>query len=256
MKWLAATCVVFGALLLAPAAQASAPVTPAPPGPIPPESVPADVASGEGAPIASVPGADQVSAPLVVVPAGCDVPPPATVVFVGTLIAKDTRTARFRLEQVRAGSTEGYAVTDLIDIRYDDDVRFLSPKQKYLVGAAPRDGLNGLASKVRDSKALFGGNAVIGINDKTLECPRLDDPVRTLQVDGSPIESGILRGLRSAQRNILLAVLSPVVWAFGIIIVLVLVRWLFTAMFVVVRRAAEGEPSQPTRRDRRHHSSS
>lgn len=221
---------------------------------MPTDSVPADVAPGEGTPSGSTTGTDQVSSPLVVAPAGCDVPPPATAVFVGTLIAKDTRTARFRLEQVRAGSVDGYAVTDLVDIRYDDDARYLATNHRYLVGAAPRDGFNGLTSKVRDSKALFGGNAVIGINDKTLECPRLDDPIRTLQVDGSPIESGIFRGLRSSQRDVLLAVVRPVVWAFGIIIVLVLVRWMFTAMFLVVRRAAEGGPSQPARRDRRHHS--
>ncbi len=189
-----------------------------------------------------------------VVPAGCDVPPPATVVFVGTLIAKDTRTARFRLEQVRAGSADGFAVTDLIDIRYDDDVRFLSTNQRYLVGAGPREGLNGLASKVRDSEALFGGNAVIGINDKTLECPRLDDPVRTLQVNGSEIKSGVFASLRSSQRDLLLAVVKPVIWAFGILLALVLLRWLFSAMFLVVRRAAEGVPSERTRRERRHHS--
>ena len=256
MKWLAATCVLFGALLVASGASAGAPASPVSRGTAPPDTVPTDSTPSEGAPTASTPGAEQVSAALVVVPSGCDAPPPASVIFVGTLLAKDTRTARFRVEQVRAGSAVGYVVTDLIDIRYDDDVRYLSKNERYLVGAALRDGSALLASKVRDSKPLFGGNAVIGINDKTLACPSLDDPVRTLHVDGAPIDSGLFQNLRSSKRELLLAVLRPVLWAFGIILVLVLIRWVFSAMFLLVRRAALGQPATQVRRDRRHHSDS
>ncbi len=172
--------------------------------------------------------------------------------FVGLMLAKDARTARFRLEQVRAGSAVGYAVTDLIDVRFDDDVRFLTSNEEYLVGAAPLDGNLVLASKVRDAKPLFGGNAVIGINNNTVECPTVDDPVRTLRVDGTPIDSGVFRGLKGAKRDLLLAVVIPVVWAFLIVMVLVLFRWILMAMLVMVRRVVDGDTPSPARRVRQH----
>jgi hypothetical protein len=250
VKWLAATVVVSVTLLSGPMVSGSAAHA------APPDTTPVDPNPTETTVVGvpdPVPAPTPAAGPLVVVPAGCAVPRPAAVVFVGLMLAKDSRTARFRLEQVRAGSADGYAVTDLIDVRFDDDVRFLSPNQQYLVGAAPLDGNLVLASKVRDSKPLFGGNAVVGVSDKTLECPALDDPVRALHLDGSAIESGVLHGLKGAKRDVLLAVVTPVVWAFAIIIVLVMFRWLLMAMLVMVRRAADGEQVAPARRARQHH---
>ena len=174
-------------------------------------------------------------------------------VFVGTLLDKDSRAARFRLEQVRAGSTDGYLITDLIDVRYDNDVRFLKQNERYLVGASPVGDSGILSSKVVAQEPLYGGNAVIGVNDATAECPLIGDPLRTLNVDGTPIESGVFNGLKGAQRDLLLAVLNPVLGAFGVVLALVLLRWLFSAMFVVVRRAAQGVTAPTVRRDRRHH---
>lgn len=217
-------------------------------------SVPTGATVLGAVPPAVVPVGAVGAAPLVVIPPGCAAPRPAAVVFVGLLVAKDSRTARFRLEHVRAGSADGYAVTDLIDVRFDDDARFLTPNEQYLVGAAPLEGSSVLASKVRDAEPLFGGNAVVGVNDKTLECPTVDDPIRTLHVDGGEIDSGIFGGLKGAKRDMLNAVVAPVTWAFAIILALVLFRWLLTAMLVVVRRAANGEQETVMRRTRRHHS--
>jgi hypothetical protein len=272
VKWLAACVVAFGALSIAPAVLAAreVPAVQAPgierpagllsaPPDTTPGTTPNEVSDSvpTGSTVAGVvpPGAVAVgAAPLVVIPSGCAAPRPAAVVFVGLLVANDSRTARFRLEQVRAGSADGYAVTDLIDVRFDDDVRFLTPNEQYLVGAAPLDGSAVLASKVRDAKPLFGGNAVVGVNDKTLECPTVDDPIRTLHVDGSEIDSGIFNGLKGAKRDLLLSVVTPVIWAFAIILALVLFRWLVMAMLVVMRRAANGEQVTAMRRTRRHHS--
>ena len=217
----------------------------------PPDTVPSEIDEsilGIEVPPAQVVSGAAVSGPLVAIPSGCAAPRSATVVFVGSMVAKDARTARFRVEQVRAGSAESYAANGLIDVRFDDDVRFLSADQRYLVGAAPLDGSLVLASKVRDSKPLFGGNAVIGVNDKTLECPTVDDPIRALHVDGSEIDSGVLNGLGGAKRQIVMAVAVPVFWAFVVVIVLVLFRWLLAAMLVVVRRAAAGERMSAMRR--------
>ncbi|CAB4880211.1 unannotated protein [freshwater metagenome] len=257
MKWLVATVVVFGLVLVAPPVDAVPPDTTPPADVGSPGTVPFEGGTPDSVPTVTV-SAESGGGSLVIVPAGCEVPPPATVVFVGTLLAKDTRTARFRLEHTRAGSADGFAVGDLVDIRYDDDVRFLAANRRYLVGASPLAGAVVLSSKVRDTKPLFGGNAVIGINDKTVECPVLKDPVRTLDVDGAPISSGVFKTLAGARGDLLVAVLGPVIWAFGIILALVVLRWMFSTMFVLARGSAPGGSAPggtapPVRRDRRHH---
>ncbi len=73
---------------------------------------------------------------LIPVPVGCPVPEPAVVVFTGTMIGKDdvTQVVRFRIDQVRAGSAESWAVNGLIDVRYGPDYRFLAEGDQYLIG--------------------------------------------------------------------------------------------------------------------------
>lgn len=267
VKRLAATivglCVVtFGQLMIGPqillaTAAAGSPPTSIPPvavpidtaPPSPPDAVPAE--SGGGALTPAVVGGGA----LVLIPTGCTAPTPVTMVFVGTLLDKDTRVARFRLEQVRAGSADGFLTSGLIDVRYDNDVRFLTKNKQYLVGASPLGESAVLSSRVVAQEPLYGGSAVIGVNDAAVECPRIDDPLRTLNVDGTPIESGVFNGLKGAKRDLLLAVLNPVLGAFGVVLILVLLRWLFSGLFVVVRRAAEGATAPTVRRDRRHHTS-
>ena len=91
--------------------------------------------------------------------------------FVGTLAAADSTTARFAVQQVRAGSLDGYAVNTIVDVRYDDDIRFLRTGQQYLVGARPDPLLQVLRSKVRLPAPLFGGDAVIGVDDTDRALP-------------------------------------------------------------------------------------
>ncbi len=192
------------------------------------------------------------SAPLVQIPTGCPSPPVASVVFVGTLLVKDRNTARYKVGQVRAGDADDYIVTDLIDIRYQNETQFLTVGEQYLIGAAPSGTRFALSSKVRETDLLFGGNAVIGLTEKSTECPVIEDPVRTLHLDGTDVANSLFTGLKDSQRNIVLAFVSPIAVAFGILLVLVLIRWLFTAIFVSARRAADGEAIIAGRDGRRH----
>jgi hypothetical protein len=220
-----------------------------------PAMAPAAVASGTAVPAPPDGGATTTttapaaSAPLVPIPEGCQKPPVASVVFIGRVLAKDDRAARFQVEQVRAGTTAGYALGNLIDVRYESDIEFLNVDDEYLVGAVPQGIDLALTSKVREAKPLLGGNAVVGLTEKSSECPRLEDPVRTFHVDGSPIEASMFKGLSSKKKQIAMAFIKPMLAVAGIVLALALVRWLLTAIVLAVRHAAENDPSVVGRRE-------
>ena len=195
-----------------------------------------------------------VSGPLIVAPAGCTPPPPPVAVFLGTLADSDATTARFGVEQVRAGSLDGYAVETIVDVRYDDDIRFLRPGQQYLVGAAPDPVRGVLRSKVRLQAPLFGGDAVIGVNDTDVRCPRFEDGVTTLRADGTEVDTGVLAPLKSAKRSLLKAVLKPLGLAIGILVLLTAIKLLIFAMVRAVREAVLDDVPPPLEvaRDRQH----
>jgi len=259
MKWLAACVLCTVASLVAPlSASATAPPAEPTSGSAPPdtstaatETTVAPAALPETGAAVPAPAAG-ASAPLVAIPNGCPAPPVVSVVFVGTLVAKVTGIARYRVEQIRAGNADSYIVGGLVDIHYDNETQYLEPNKEYLVGAVPLGPDLVLSSKVRESHALFGGNAVIGLTEKNLACPRIEDPVRTLHIDGTPIDNGLLKGLTHDRRGLMLAFLIPTAVAFAIVLALVLVRWLFTLIFVAARHAAEGEPVPPFPRSRGH----
>ena len=194
-----------------------------------------------------------VSAPLVVVPAACNNPPAPIAVFVGTLAAADSTTARFAVQQIRAGSLDGYAVNTIVDVRYDDDIRFLHTGEQYLVGARPIRSLNVLSSKVRLPAPLFGGDAVIGVDDTDVRCPRVEDGVKTLLADGTEVDTGVLAPLKTAKRSLVRAILKPLGIAFGILVLLASMKLL---IFAMVRAAREPQPDEElmfeVQRDRQH----
>jgi hypothetical protein len=193
------------------------------------------------------------STPLVVVPTGCNSPVAPVAVFVGTLAAADSTTGRFAVEQIRAGSLDGYAVNTIVDVRYNDDIRFLHTGQQYLVGAIPDPVLGGLSSKVRVAAPLFGGDAVIGVDDTDLRCPRVEDGVKTLLTNGTDVDTGVLAPLKTAKRSVAKAILKPFGIAFAVLLVLVAIKLL---TFAMVRSARERESDVPTgfevQRDRQH----
>jgi hypothetical protein len=256
--------VLVGALITAlglGAANAAPPVEPAPP--VDPSTTVADpVASpveGPQVPVIQAPppivDPNVVSTPLLVVPAGCTVKPTPVAVFVGTLAGADSTTGRFAVQQVRAGSLDGYAVNTIVDVRFDDDTRFLHTGQQYLVGALPDPLTNVLHSKVRSPAPLFGGDAVIGADDTDVRCPRLEDGVKTLLVDGTEVDTGVLAPLKTAKKSVLKAVVKPLGVAFLVLVVLASMKLL---IFAMVRAARERDPDdelpmvREVQRERQH----
>lgn len=178
------------------------------------------------APPPEPPSGEVSSASLIPVPAGCPRPEPAAVVFTGTMVGKDdiTETVRFGIEQVRAGSPDPWGSTGLIDIRYGPDYRFLVEGETYLVGAGIDGRFNVLASTVRPPEPTFGGNDVVGVDDLAVECPVLDDPIRTLNVDGTSVDSGVLSLMTQDRRLLLATIMVPLGIGIMVLLALVLVR--------------------------------
>jgi len=209
-----------GFMLLAPnGASAGVPVT-EPPTDDQPVDQPAEQGSSSG-------DSDQPaveSAPVATtIPAECEVPQPVVATFVGTLVAADNRTGRFQVEQLRGGTLDSWAAGSLVDVDYGGDVRFLEIEGRYIVGAGVDDATGRLESKVRDPEPLFGGNQVIGIGERDTDCPELEDAVRTLDMDGRSVESGVLAPLRDSSGRLGRAVLLPFVWVFGGLVALAIV---------------------------------
>lgn len=192
-------------------------------------SLPLAVSLSAASPVAAAPE-PPVPAPtgnsLIPVPDGCPVPDPASVAFVGTMMGKDdiTETVRFRIEQLRAGSASPWAIDGLIDVRYGDDYRFLVEGNEYLVGAGHDATYGVLASTVRPPEPMFGGNDVVGVDDVAVTCPKLDDPVRTLEVDGTSVDSGVVSLMTDDKRLLLATLAVPTAIVFAALLALVLLK--------------------------------
>ncbi len=257
-----APSIVLGMLigLLWPAAVSAAPPTEPAPEPSTTGVTVTPVAIGPELPAIQepLPIVDPIvaSAPLVSVPPGCNAPPAPVAVFVGTLADSDATTARFAVQQVRAGSLDGYAVNTIVDVRFDDDIRYLHTGRQYLVGARPDAITNVLRSKVRLAAPLFGGDAVIGVNDTDLRCPRVEDGVKTLLVDGREVDTGVLAPLKTAKKSVAKAVLRPLAIASVVLVVLASMKLLIFAMVRAAReRESTGDELPPlleVQRDRQH----
>jgi hypothetical protein len=177
-------------------------------------------------------------------------------VFVGRLTNTDVppTTARFVLDRVLAGSVEGYTGGNLVDVHYGEETRFLTIGEHYIVGVVvdPTTGL--LVSTVREAAPLFGGDAVIGANDSDIDCPRVEDPVRTLHADGSAVDTGVLTPLDGQGKALLSAVVRPLLVAFAVLVLLVLVKQAAFAVARSLREMGNSDPLPrvPTRPPRRH----
>lgn len=169
---------------------------------------------------------DETTSGLIPVPPGCPRPDPAAVAFVGTMIGKDdvTQVVRFRIDQIRAGSAAPWAIDGLIDIRYGDDYRFLDEGEQYLVGAGSDPVYAVLSSRVRPAEPTFGGNDVVGVDDLAVECPELDDPVRTVNLDGTSVDSGVLSLLAEDRRLLLATIAVPAAIVFASLLALVVLK--------------------------------
>ena len=174
-----------------------------------------------------------VASAVTTIPAGCVPPDASQAVFVGALIAKDSTTATFANIRLRSGALEGYVLnangTDTVVMYYGRDVKFLSVGKEYLVGAGLDVGTGRIFSRVTEATELFGGNQVADIDKTGAACPRFADPARTLNVDGSSIESGILSTLSGSGGRLALSVVLPAGLVLLALVTLVLVRRLIDA---------------------------
>ena len=117
----------------------------------------------------------------------------------------DFQTARFQIDQVRAGDIQPFAYGGLVDVRYGTDTKFLERGTQYVIGASVDPATNALSSKVREVEPLFAGDDVIGIAENDVNCPVLADPVRTLDTDGTSVDSSVLGPMTEAKGDILRA---------------------------------------------------
>lgn len=185
-----------------------------------------------------------VTPPNTTIPAGCELPTPVQATFVGRLSVTDRRTGRFEVRQVRGGSLEGYSVNGLVDVDYGDDLRFLVIGTDYVVAAGVDSESGRLVSKVRDPEPLFGGNQVIGIEERPLDCPVVEDAVRTVLTDGTSVESGVLAPLSSDSDGLLRAMLLPAAWVFGGLLALAMWANAVRALARRFRASWNGESSR------------
>lgn len=239
-----ATGVLAGAFAAALFVSTGAEATVVPPG----EDLGGDVIEGSGgeATTDSVPVS---TVPATTIPAECVVPTPVQATFVGTVVESDRRTARFQIVQVRGGSLEGYSSRGLVDIDYAQDVRFLEFGESYIVAAGINASNGRLFSKIRDPEPLLGSSQVVGLNSG-VNCPEIEDAVRTLDLEGRSVESGVLAPIREARGRVVRSLVLPLVWILGILVILATVRNLGSAFFQASYRYWNGEPLM-SRRNRR-----
>lgn len=169
-------------------------------------------------------GATPVTLPLIPVPTGCTAPPMPHIVFVGTVEDRDFRTVRFEIDTIRAGRADPFANDDLIDVRYGLDAQYLDDDGTYLVSAVVDPDLGLLISRTTEEVQNFGGDEVIGVSETDANCPLYEDTVRTLHVDGTEIDGGVLDPLEGSRVRILGAFLVPLGAAVGVIFLLAMFR--------------------------------
>ena len=145
---------------------------------------------------------------------GCAPEPTVQAVFIWKVEKIEDGVVRYAIKQMRTGSLSGYSVKGEVDVYYDDDASFLRNGKTYIVGANPDANTNRLSSKVRESTPLFGGADVAGV-DADVTCRKYEDPVRTLNLDGSSVESGVLTGFLHAKKRIVGSVLAAIAIVFG-----------------------------------------
>lgn len=188
--------------------------------------------------------------PPTTIPAECVIPTPVQATFVGTLVESDRRTARYQIVQLRGGTLEGYASRGLVDIDYADDVRFLEFGESYIVAAGVNSGNGRLYSKIREPEPLLGSSQVIGLNSG-VTCPEVEDAVRTLDLDGRSVESGVLAPLGDARGRVLRSLALPLVWVLGALVVLAALRNVGSGFLQASYRYWNGEPVMSRRHRRR-----
>lgn len=219
LMWRTVCGLLLGVAALAgPAAASAAPPTSDPPA--------EDELSGDGGTVSGGDTGDTVpvTLPVVPVPVGCTAPTQPYLVFVGEVVDRDVRTIRYRIESIRYGRTDPFAGGDRIDVRYGLDAQYLDDGEEYLVSAVVDPDLGVLVSRVTEPVEDFGGDEVIGVSESDVNCPDFEDPMRTLHLDGTAVDGGVLDPLFDARLRLLGAILVPAALALGAIFLLASLR--------------------------------
>ena len=190
--------------------------------------------------------------PLILSPPGCVVPAPPLAVFRGRVINIDDppSTAQFRVLSMLAGSLTGHASVNRVLVVYGPQAGFLQIGVEYIVGVRLDLDNGRLVSKILRPAPMFGGDAVIGVKDTNLECPRIEDPISTLLSDGSSVDSGVLTPLQDSGSSLVVAIVQPLAIALAILVALVLAKSLLVSMGRSLREST-GAPVAMART--RHH---
>lgn len=175
--------------------------------------------------------ATPVTLPLAPVPVGCSAPRMPHIVFVGTVVDRDYRTVRFEIERIRSGRSDPFGSGNLIDVRFGLDAQYLKADATYLVSAVVDPDLGLLVSRATPPIDHFGGDEVIGVSETDVDCPVFEDPMRTLHVDGTPVEASMLEPFLDARMQIFGALLIPLGIAVGVIFLLAMFRLSLAALF-------------------------
>ena len=148
-----------------------------------------------------------IESAVTTVPASCTTPEALRSVFVGEVFRVEANFVLYRVEVERYGSVVELVRDGVLTVRYPiDDVRYLGVGESFLVGAvAAPSGIRGdtpvLESKVRVPPDMFGGDAVAAA--QRVSCPDYEDPVRTLHVNGDPIDTGVVQPLLNDRIGVL-----------------------------------------------------
>jgi hypothetical protein len=152
---------------------------------------------------------DRGRQPLMLVPAGCEVPAMPEVVFVGTVVQRDFRTVRWEIRQVRAGDPQSFGAGQQVDVRFGLDGQFLNVGEDYLVSTVRDPFIGVLSSKINPTPEVFGGADVVGLVNEQTDCPPVVDVARTFHTDGSEISTTVFSTLTSESSRVLAALLAP-----------------------------------------------
>lgn len=171
-----------------------------------------------------------IESAVTTVPASCTVPETLRSVFVGEVSRIEANFVLYDVVSERYGTVGDLVRDGVLTVRYPiDDVKYLETGRRFLVGAvAAPSGIRGdvpvLESKVRVPPDMFGGDAVAAA--QRVSCPDYEDPVRTLQPNGDPIDTGLLRPLLRDRAGLLRAVLLPFGAGLGLLFLLAASRFL------------------------------
>lgn len=164
------------------------------------------------------------SIPLVEVPVGCEPWQVADIVFVGTVIARDSKTVRFADVTVRSGNANLISEGGTVDVRFGYDAQYMSEGESYLVGVEQHPDLGILISKLTEAPIDFAGDEIVGVSENDVVCPEAEDPVIALRTDGTPVDFSIVDPMLSERSSIAAALLVPFTIAVAVIFLLAMLR--------------------------------